>query len=165
MRVTWRRAILLALVTAIAATGVALATPGAGVVGEVMARGTMTDPYGDKMKVLVGLVNSGLFRSTDVTVQKLTMAPGGHTGWHTHPGPVLVVVKSGSLTLYNANDPQCKSHTYNAGSAFVDRGLGNVHIARNEGPLPVEFWASYFVPGSAGAAFRQDAADPGHCPF
>jgi hypothetical protein len=27
---------------------------------------------------------------------------GGSTGWHSHPGPAVVIVKSGSLTLYDA---------------------------------------------------------------
>jgi quercetin dioxygenase-like cupin family protein len=161
----FKRAILVGLAAVILATGVALATPGVGAVGEVLARGTLSDTYGAKMKVIVGLINSGLFRSTDIAVQKVTIAPGGHTGWHTHPGPAVVVVKTGTLTFYDAHDPRCRPIQYPAGTAFVDQGVGHVHIARNEGSTPVELWVTYFVPGAAGGSFRNDAADPGHCPF
>jgi hypothetical protein len=39
-----------------------------------------------------------------------------------------------------------------------------VHTALNRGTTPVELWATYLVPGSPGAPFRLDAADPG-CDF
>jgi hypothetical protein len=47
-------------------------------------------------------------------------------------------------------------------SKFVDRGAETVHL--NRGTTPVELWATYLVPGSPGAPFRLDAADPG-CDF
>ena len=27
------------------------------------------------------------------------LSPGGFTGWHSHPGPVLITVKSGAATV------------------------------------------------------------------
>jgi hypothetical protein len=30
------------------------------------------------------------------------------TGWHTHPGPSLVIVTQGSVTNYDGDDPSCK---------------------------------------------------------
>ena len=32
--------------------------------------------------------------NTDIAVANIVVAPGGHSGWHFHPGPVLVVVKT-----------------------------------------------------------------------
>jgi quercetin dioxygenase-like cupin family protein len=32
----------------------------------------------------------------------VTIQPGGRTGWHTHAGKVLAVVKAGTLTLRRA---------------------------------------------------------------
>src|SRR5262249_33183021 len=32
------------------------------------------------------------------------IVPGGHTGWHSHPGPVFVMVIAGTLTKYDADD-------------------------------------------------------------
>jgi hypothetical protein len=89
-----------------------------------------------------------------------------HTGWHTHPGPVVVVVASGELTYYRADDPTCTGITYSAGSAFIDPGHGHVHIARNlSASENLELYATYFeVPPGAGSQ-RIDAPDPGNCTF
>ena len=108
----------------------------------------------------VVLVNN----AQETVVQQIIMAPGGHTGWHSHPGPVVVVIKSGQMSFYDGDDPTCTVRTYSAGQAFIDSGQGHVHIARNEGATNLELWATYFdVP--PGGAFRIDAASPGNCPF
>jgi len=100
--------------------------------------------------------------NTDILVTNLAIAPGGHSGWHSHPGPVLVVVKTGATTLYHANDPTCTGTRYPAGTVFVEQG-GHVHIARNEGAVEATMVASSFVP--AGGPGRIDAAAPGNCAF
>ena len=60
---------------------------------------------------------------TDVRVQTITFAPGSYSGWHHHPGFVLVAVKSGEVTNV---DSQCNATTYGPsspnGSAFVEYG-------------------------------------------
>ena len=94
------------------------------------------------------------------------MAGGGSTGWHSHPGPVLVTVKAGALRLIYANDESCEGTVYSAGQSFIDRGDQNVHIARNESLVnEVELWATYLVPGDPGTtAFRIDATPaPSDC--
>jgi quercetin dioxygenase-like cupin family protein len=48
-----------------------------------------------------------LKKTSDVVMQKARIAPGGHTGWHMHPGVTLVIVKAGPLTFYNGDDPTC----------------------------------------------------------
>ena len=98
-------------------------------------------------------------------VQQIVIGPGGHTGWHSHPGPVVVVIKTGALTFYSSEDPTCTGRTYTAGQAFIDSGQGHIHIARNlSASENVELWATYFdVP--PGGAFRVDAGDPGTCGF
>ena len=35
---------------------------------------------------------------SDILQAKIVVQPGGDTGWHTHPGPVIVVVKTGTVT-------------------------------------------------------------------
>jgi quercetin dioxygenase-like cupin family protein len=103
-------------------------------------------------------------RLIDVVDQTITIDPGGHTGWHSHPGPVLVVVKAGTFTLYDGDDPGCTPHVVNAGSTFVDEGGGHVHIGRTEGTTAVELSATYLLPVGAGP--RTDVASPpGSCPF
>jgi quercetin dioxygenase-like cupin family protein len=150
------------------AGAVALATPGAGVLeAPVLGRGSFSDDVGIKF-MLKGNGGTQIINAKDPSeafVQKIVIAPGGHTGWHTHPGPVVVVVASGALTYYPADDPTCTGITYPAGSAFVDPGHGHVHIARNLGSTNLEFYATYFeVPPGVGTQ-RIDAPDPGHCDF
>src|SRR6266566_7799528 len=45
--------------------------------------------------------------NTDIAVANITIAVAGSSGWHYHPGPVLVVVKTGAITFYRADDPNC----------------------------------------------------------
>lgn len=67
--------------------------------------------------------------ASSVVVAKVTWEPEGTSGWHTHPGPVVVSVAEGELELVNERD--CVVRTYTAGEAFIDPGQGNVHIASN----------------------------------
>jgi len=152
--------------TATALARAALMTPNSGVLtNNVVARAGFADATDLKFKVQgqseqVTLVSN----AQDTVMQQVVIAPGGYTGWHTHPGPVLVLVKAGALTLYSGEDPTCTGRTYTAGQAFVDRGQGHVHIGRNEGSENLEIWSAYFdVP--PGQPFRIDAPSPGNCSF
>lgn len=64
-----------------------------------------------------------------VVVGEVTWEPGGTSGWHTHPGPVIVSVAEGEIELVNEDD--CATRAYSAGEAFVAPGQGNVHVATN----------------------------------
>jgi Cupin domain len=143
--------------------GIALATPGIGIISApVHARGTNAERLNVHSKAGVKLQTKS---SVDFVTQQLVIGPGGTTGWHSHPGPVLVTVKSGELTLVYANDTTCQGTTYKAGESFVDRGDEIVHTALNRGSVNLEFWATYFVPGTPGIPQRIDAGSPGTCPF
>ena len=100
--------------------------------------------------------------NTDIVVVRNDVAPGGHSGWHYHPGPVLVTVTSGTITFYMGDDPSCSPHVHPAGTTFFENG-GMVGIARNEGAVAATVVAIFFVP--AGSATRLDAPAPGNCPF
>jgi len=89
--------------------------------------------------------------------------PGGTTGWHTHPGPTLIIVTVGTITHYDGDDPTCTPHVYTAGMTFVDRGGRHVHIVRNETDADAQVVAFRLVPTAQ--APRIDAPDPGNCPF
>ncbi len=155
-----------ALVTA-CAVGTALATPPSGVVtAPVVARGAFADATDVKFKITGrGQEVIHVDNSLDTVVQQIVIGPGGNFGWHSHPGPVVVVVKSGELTFYDGDDPSCTPRTYVAGQVFVDRGQGHVHFARNlSASKNLELWATYFdVP--PGLPQRIDAPNPGNCPF
>jgi quercetin dioxygenase-like cupin family protein len=155
-----------ALLAVPAAVGAAVFTPGAGVQSAVQARASFVDSTDIKFKVKGS--SEEVIHVPDTrenVVQQIIIAPGGHTGWHSHPGPVVVLIKSGAMTLYSGDDPTCTGRSYTAGQAFIDSGQGHVHIARNESTTQnLELWAVYFdVP--PGGAFRIDAPAPGNCPF
>jgi hypothetical protein len=100
--------------------------------------------------------------NTDIAVADIAVVPGGHSGWHYHPGPVLVVVKTGAITFYHGNDPTCTGTRHPAGTVFIEAD-GVVGIARNEEAVETTIVATFFVP--AGSPTRIDAANPGNCTF
>src|SRR5215510_2706163 len=96
---------------AVATTGVALATPGAGNTSTNLSVGRFPElrikTHVDGHKVLIDTKGD-----SDLYVVSNVIAVGGHTGWHTHPGPSLITVKSGTITAYEGDDPTCTGHTY-----------------------------------------------------
>jgi quercetin dioxygenase-like cupin family protein len=153
--------VLAAIVLLPLLAGLALATPGIGIIAApIHARGTNADDLNVHSKAGVKLQTKS---SVDFVTQQIRIAPGGSTGWHGHPGPVLVTVKAGELTLVYANEGNCQGRTYRAGESFVDRGDETVHNAFNRGSTETELWATYLVPGAPGAPARIDAGDPSIC--
>jgi Cupin domain len=161
-RITLRGALLcavLALVSFGIGSGVALGTSPSGVVSTVLGRATLGPFHDYSPDFKIQSKNT-----TDVVTLQQTVAPGGSTGWHSHPGPAFIVVAAGTLTLYDGDDPTCTPHTYGPNQGFLDPGFGHVHIARNEGTTEVVVYATYLnVP--VGASPRIDAPAPGNCPF
>jgi quercetin dioxygenase-like cupin family protein len=99
----------------------------------------------------------------DTAYQQLTIQPGGHTGWHTHPGPTFVAITSGEGTLYH-EATGCPSFKYGAGAGFMQPPT-EVHNMRNEGSTPLVIWAFYALPpGTSNAAIRVDQPQPAACP-
>jgi quercetin dioxygenase-like cupin family protein len=99
--------------------------------------------------------------SSDLYVLHYTIAPGGHTGWRSSPGLLLVTVTSGQATEYHGDDPHCTPFVHEAGTGFTE-GAGQVHIIRNEGSSDLEIVGVVLV--ASGQPFRTDEADPGNCP-
>jgi quercetin dioxygenase-like cupin family protein len=99
--------------------------------------------------------------NTDIAVANISVAVGGSSGWHYHPGPVLVVVKTGAITFYRGDDPDCAGTRYPAGTAFTEKG-GAVGNARNEGAVEVTSVATFFAP-PAPSPLRIDAPKPANC--
>lgn len=152
------RSLALALVAVMASIGIATATPGSGATPTTFSRGTLEAGA----KVNTPSLKLSIRDDVDVVTQTITITPGGHTGWHSHPGPVFVTIAAGTMTFYDAADPSCTPVTYATGDSFVDRGGDSIHIARNEGTTNLVIYATYLVP--VDAAVRTDEADPGTCP-
>jgi quercetin dioxygenase-like cupin family protein len=94
---------------------------------------------------------------SDARVVHFRVTPGGFFGWHTHPGPAFAMITAGTLTLYDAHDPD-HGVDYEAGTGFVDQGGGHVHDARNEGDVDVEIVVFFLTP--QGTPIRIDAPAP-----
>ena len=84
-------------------------------------------------------------RTVDV---RYTVQPGAQFPWHSHRGPVVVNIISGSLTYVPAGS--CHERTYSGGQAFVDAGHGHVHTAFNPGTEPTVFIATFFEAPESG---------------
>lgn len=149
----------LMLLSLLMITGTALATPSKDVSSVVKATGTLPEVV--RAKFMDG--EGGFTNGTDVTdikVVSFTVLPGGTFGWHQHGGPVWVIVTSGTLTIYNGDDPTCTPHLYGAGDAFLDPG-DHTHRGNNEGSETLEVTAIFMLPELG--QLRVDADDPGVC--
>jgi hypothetical protein len=147
---------------AVPAAGVALATPPSGLSSELLARGgagtfRVHDSTGLKLHAR---------QPTDIAVVRARLEPGGSTGWHRHPGPSLVVVKSGTLTMaepagHHPHDRQCSVQAFGPGRAFVHPA--HEHTFENRTDAVVEFYVVYFVPEGAAPLLSDVPAVPEAC--
>ena len=146
--------------------GSTLGTPGGSVISApILARGDFIDRVDVKVKferdgstIVANAPDAG-----EVVVQEVTIGPGGTTGWHSHPGPVIVVVKQGTLTYVRADGGVCSSTAYPAGKAFVDPGQGHAHTAFNFGTENLVLMATYFDVPVGGSPRIDVPAVPAPC--
>jgi quercetin dioxygenase-like cupin family protein len=128
------------------------ATPPSRLVNVPLARGTNVSDGTIPLQV-----------GTDVAMAQITVDPGGSSGWHSHPGGAIVVVKTGTLTVYESVGSQCRTTTYTAGQAFIERP-GEVDDVLNTGTIPYVLLVTFpRVP--QGEPARTDESDPGTCAF
>ncbi len=101
---------------------------------------------------------------TDVRVARVDIAPGGYSGWHHHPGIVIVTVKSGAVTFTHSD---CSSKTYGPGlpdgAVFVEGGDDPAQ-ASNRGTTPVTSYVTFVAPHANPPVFRIDDHDFAGCP-
>ena len=103
-------------------------------------------------------------RMIDVVTVLFTVQPGGNSGWHTHPGPALFAVSSGTLTMYEADDKSCHPHVFPAGTGSIEADTAtHSHLLRNETSTVAQTIVTFLVP--VGAPIRTDRPDPGNCSF
>jgi hypothetical protein len=134
-------------------------TMGVGFTSTLIARGTL-GTFHMQSKTADYDVELKSHDNTDVAVANISIAAGGSSGWHSHPGPVLVVVKTGTVTFYRADNPNCAADVYGPGTSFTEQG-GLVANATNQGTVDVVGVATFLAP--PGAALRIDAAKPDNC--
>ena len=133
VRIRRTLALALVLLAPVIGVGAALATPGSGFkLREVVARGTLGPHFKIKLQ------NSS--EPGDVVVQHFIQGPGGQSGWHFHPGPAILTIISGELTL---DQRDCTSTTYTTGQVAVEEA-GVIHRARNASTTnDLDFWVTF----------------------
>jgi quercetin dioxygenase-like cupin family protein len=153
----------MAVLALAAFVAVTKASPPSGVTATVLSRGTFpsfnvrSDPLGP-----IADFRAHSSEPIDIVVRRHDYAPGSSTGWHQHPGPILITVVQGQLTYYEYDDPTCTPHVITAGHGFVDTGDG--HIVRNETDQPAEDISVITAP--VGGAFRTELPAPNpNCGF
>ena len=140
-----RLSILGALVAWALSTVTVLATPGSGVtVNTILAQG-IADPIATTQAA-----------GRESVIQDLTIAPGGHTGWHSHPGGTVIIVESGVFSFY---DSACTKTDVAAGRTVVEPG-GGVQLARNNGAVDLVLTVIYLDVTSPDGPLRTDATAP-----
>jgi len=154
-----RTYVLAATVGAVAIGGfvpLAFGSPGSGITAPILATASFDNT--------VHLNHDGVkFQTkdpTDVRVQQFVFSPGAYSGWHHHPGLVLIAVQSGSVTFW---DSECNSKTYGPGLPN-----GAVLIEADDTPGQVTStggattYVTYVVPKASPAVFRIED-DPPPC--
>lgn len=74
----------------------------------------------------------------DTYVQHLVLAPGGYSGWHTHPGILIATVVSGSVDFYDA---RCQKQSFGPGRCTFENG--NVHAIANTASVNADLYLAY----------------------
>jgi hypothetical protein len=95
---------------------------------------------------------------TNTVLQHLRFTPGQSTLWHTHPGPNLVLVVGGSLTL---TDQHCHVTTYFDGQGFATGLTTHLAVA---GPAGADFYSLYYHPAAADVLREPPAGVSGDVP-
>jgi quercetin dioxygenase-like cupin family protein len=141
-----------ALLMALGTTSAALASGTAPITEKVLGTAGISQRYSIQVT-----------RPADAVVAQATVPPGASFGWHYHRAAVVVVVKSGTLTLYDSADRTCTPQRYSAGQGFTERPR-HIHLARNEGRQPAVVFVTY-LGLKHGVNPDVPVPSPGNCPF
>lgn len=175
------------LATLVLGTSLASATPPSNLSLVILSRTTLTGPLEIRVPQLVVVstkvkvrTSSGKFvtrikkvkkilmrpvqacsatATCDLIVLAATFQPGGTEGWHSHPGVVMIGVKSGALTTYDMN---CSKQTVSPGQSFVMMGSNHTLLVRNDGPAVAESIVTLILPAGL-PAIRTDQPAPAGC--
>lgn len=100
--------------------------------------------------------------ATDVRIQKNVISAGGRSGWHHHPGIVIVAVASGAVTFTHSD---CSSKTYGPGlpngAVFAEGGDDPGQASSTTGAT---VYVTFIAPSADPPVFRIDDHDFPGCP-
>ena len=164
-----RSAAAIALIASSLLASPVLATPGEGFMPNpvvnghfgtlnINTAGDKTDKWGLHLKTQ---------DDTDMGADRLSVQPGGFSGWHRHPAPVFVTITQGSIVWTDGSDPLCTAHHYSAGQSFIEKAYVPHNVANASESESAEFIAIVIKPaGFVGPAFRMDVSPaPNNCNF
>lgn len=156
-----KRLAIIGLVAAAATSLVVLATPGIGRLYQNTLSFGFTDE--DLTEHIVRNGGPGIgtewelklktHGASDVYQQESGLAPGGYSGWHTHPGLLVLTVVDGTLAWYDEN---CAEQVYETGDVFTESDT--VHNVRNIGTVDAHYKVFYIV--QKGQPRRGDSPAP-----
>ena len=136
--------------------GVAIGSPGSGVTSTTL----VTANFDDRVQMNSDEVKFQTKDPTDVRIQRLVFGAGAYSGWHHHPGIILVSVESGTVTLW---DSDCNSETYGPGlpngAVFAEGGDDAVQATSTNGATA---YVTYVAPSADPPVFRIED-DPPPC--
>lgn len=155
---TKKTRIVLAATLLAAAAGIALATPIVGVISPLLAVGSHD---GEVEAVGSGTAVNGLpFHvqleaegPANMTTQIGSVAAGGHNGWHSHPGLVVVTLMSGSIRWYDEN---CNATDYKAGDSWVEGSKPHAYQVTSTTAIQTVAW--FII--AKGKGYRTDLPAP-----
>jgi hypothetical protein len=130
------------------AAAVALGSPGFG----THSTNLVTANFDHTVKLNSDRVKFQTKDATDVRVQRIVFDANSYSGWHHHPGFILVAVESGAVTLWQSD---CSSTTYGP-------GLPNGAVFAEGGDKPVQatsaggatVYVTYVAPSADPPVFR-----------
>lgn len=138
-----KRAVIIAAVAALATTNVVLGThTSTGLASTLLARGSWDRATASEFRHELARLSPNA--GGDVAVVRATLAAGGSTDWHGHPGPSMVIVTAGQLRVLTPQpNGTCEIADHGAGTSFFHSTA--THDFRNPGSSVTEFYVLYFV--------------------
>ena len=158
---TWAAAtVVVAVVGTLAA--VAVGSPGSGFVGQTPL---VTAKFNHTLHLNSDMVKFQTKDPTDVRVQQFVIAAGGFSGWHHHPGMVIVSVASGAVTV---TESDCSSETYGPGlpngAVFVEGGDEPMQASNASATVGATVYATFVAPRVDPTPVFRIEDDPVSCP-
>jgi hypothetical protein len=138
---------MVALIAAIAGSGVAVATSPVGTAtSTVIADGT----FSNSVNINTDPIKLRTKDRVEVVQLSNTGTSGWSSGWHAHSGPVFVNITGGALTFYSSN---CHKTVLGVGQGYIESPYDPI-LARNEGSVQATWITTQVIP--VGASRRID---------
>ena len=151
-----------------AVAGIALATPSLGVLSsKILSTGVKNgDIHAHAHVALLGTEEEEFSAElqtegpSNFIVQDAIFGPGGTTGWHKHPGILLLSLTADSAPV-DGYDAHCNKHVYNAGDSWTEGT--SVHDLVNSSTINAHFLITYVVAKGQNKRTDIPAADVPAC--